>query len=96
MDEFTKAEIERINQLYGTDFKDITPDDAMLIGRVEAYKAMQDAEYKARIKAIEEEAELRRNQSIEEHKQAMANLETLAKAAHARLKAVEDEQQEQA
>ena len=96
MDEFTKAEIERINQLYGTDFKDITPDDAMLIGRVEAYKAMQDAEYKARIKTIEEEAELRREQSIEEHKQAMANLETLAKAARERLKAVEDEQQEQA
>lgn len=96
MDEFTKAEIERINQLYGTDFKDITPDDAMLIGRVEAYKAMQDAEYKARIKAIEEEAELRRQQSIEEHEQAMANLETLAKVSRERLKAVEDEQQEQA
>ena len=93
MDEFTKAEIERINHLYGTDFKDITPDDAMLIGRVEAYKAMQDEEYKARIKAVEEEAELRRRQSEEMHAQAMANLETLAKTARARLKAVEDEQQ---
>lgn len=92
MDEFTKAEIERINQLYGTDFKDITPDDAMLIGRVEAYKATQEGEYKARIKAIEEESELRRKQSEEVHAQAMENLETLAKAARERLKAVEDEQ----
>ena len=30
MDEFTKEEIDRINLLYGTDFKDVTPEDVKL------------------------------------------------------------------
>lgn len=96
MSDFTKAEIERINQLYGNDFEGITPDDAMLIGRVEALKATNEDAHKAYLKAIEEESEQRRRQAKEEHDMAMANLETLAKTARERLKAVKDEQQEQA
>ena len=41
--DFTNAEKERINQLYGTDFENITPEDALLIGRWEAWKATQES-----------------------------------------------------
>lgn len=90
MYEFTKAEIERINQLYGNDFQDITPDDALLIGRFEANKALSDGEYQAHIKAINSESELRCSQMMEQHEKAMANLNTLHDEAVKRLERVEN------
>ena len=90
MYEFTKAEIERINQLYGTDFKDITPDDAMLIGRFEANKALQKDEHRAKLEAIQAESENRMRICEEEHKQAMGNLKALQAKALARLERVEN------
>ena len=37
--QFTKAEKERLNQLYGKDFEGVTPDDVKLIARWEVYNA---------------------------------------------------------
>ena len=90
MDEFTKEEIERINTLYGTDFKDITPDDAMLIGRFEAWKAINDAEFKTRCDAIQVENEVKLQHSQEQHDVAMQTLEALRDAALARLESAQN------
>lgn len=96
MDEFTKAEIERINQLYGNDFEGITPDDAKLIGRWEAQKAANSEIVKAQTEAIRSESKARVKQSEELHKIAKSNLETLHDAAVARWEAVKNVKQEQA
>lgn len=88
MDEFTKTEIERINQLYGTDFKDITPDDALLIARFERVKALQDAEFSARIEAMQAESEQKMNQAQELHSIAVTNLQELQEKALERLERV--------
>ena len=83
--DFTQEEKERINQLYGTDFKDITPEDALLIGRWEAWKATQESEHQAKIEAIKAETELKLKQSETEFAQAMRNLNELHQAALKRL-----------
>ena len=88
--DFTQEEKERITQLYGTDFKDITPDDAMLIGRWEAWKATQESEHQAKIEAIKAETELKLRQSETEFAQAMSNLNELHQAALRRLEVIED------
>ena len=90
MDELTKAEIDRINKLYGNDFKDITPDDALLIAKFERMKAQQEGEYLARIEAINKENEQNIKQSKAEHEKAMQNLEELQAKALARLERVEN------
>lgn len=90
MDEFTKTELERINQLYGTDFEGITPDDAMLIGRWEAHKARRDEEFRAKMKAFEDEAAARIENSNAITVQAFENLNELHERALAHLERVED------
>ena len=61
--DFTNEEKERITQLYGNDFKDITPDDAQLIGRWESWKALNQAEYQAKMEAIKLEAQQKLEQN---------------------------------
>ena len=90
MEEFTKAEIERINTLYGTDFEGIQPADAMLIARFERNKALNEAEFITKCEAIQAESAAKIAQSEEQHKQAMSNLELLEKAALEKLKAVKN------
>lgn len=90
MDEFTKAEIERINQLYGSDFKDITPDDATLIARWETQKALKSAEFKAREEALMTEMQAKVEQSQALYEQAAANLRELHDIAVRRLEAFDD------
>ena len=86
--DFTNEEKERINQLYGNDFKDITPEDAQLIARWESYKAAQNLEYKAKLDAIQAETKAKLEYATIEHEQAMNNLEALKDAALARLEMV--------
>lgn len=88
--EFTNEEKERINQLYGTDFKDITPNDALLIGRWEAWKATQESEHRAKIEALKAESNVKAQYAQEEHEQAMHNLQELHDAALKRLEMVEN------
>lgn len=83
--EFTNEEKERINQLYGNDFKDITPDDASLIGRWEAWKAVQENEHRAKIAQYEAEANAKMENSKRIADKAMEDLETLKNVALARL-----------
>ena len=83
--EFTNAEQERINQLYGNDFKDITPDDAQLIARWESWKATQDLEYRAKTDALKAETQAKMEESKRIADKAMADLEELKLAALARL-----------
>ena len=54
--DFTNEEKERINQLYGNDFQDIAPEDAQLIARWEAWKAVQESEHQAKLQAMQDEA----------------------------------------
>ena len=88
--EFTNAEKERINQLYGNDFEGITPEDAKLIARWESAKAVNAEEHRARIEAIETETAAKLKQSEKLHKQAMSNLKALQQAALDRAGAFED------
>jgi len=89
-DEFTNAEKERINQLYGNDFEDIKPEDATLIARFEARKARVEEQFQAEIAAFEAESKARIENSREMHEQAMSNLQEMHDAAMERLKAVEN------
>ena len=83
--DFTKAEQERINQLYGNDFDGITPDDAALIARWESWKASQDLEYRAKTEALEKEAAAKIKDSKRIADKAISDLEYLKNAALARL-----------
>jgi len=83
--EFTQAEKERINELYGNDFQGITPDDAVLIGRWESWKAVNEDEHKAKIEAIKAESDLKLEQSKTEFQQAIDNLRELHDRAVERL-----------
>lgn len=88
--EFTNAQKQRIDQLYGNDFEGITPEDALLIAQWEQAKAVNDAEFQAKISAIEAETQARIENSREMHEQAMSNLHEMHDAAMERLKAVEN------
>ena len=57
--EFTNEEKEHINQLYGNDFKDVTPDDVSLIRRWERFNALNDAEFQAKQETIATESAAR-------------------------------------
>ena len=87
--DFTNEEKERINQLYGNDFKDITPDDAMLIARWERMKALQESEHQAKLDALQAEMKARIKSAQAESDKAMENLETLKQAALARLEGID-------
>ena len=88
--EFTNEEKDRINLLYGTDFKDITPEDAILIGRFEAWKATQESEHRAKMNALEEETQAHIEAAQAQHEQAMNNLAELHAMAIARLERLQD------
>ena len=89
--EFTNAEKDRINQLYGNDFADITPDDALLIAKWEQYKAETNAELQAKIDAIKDETAERKEQARKIADKAKRNLTELKNAAMRRLEHIENE-----
>ena len=88
--DFTNEEKERITQLYGSDFADITPEDAQLIGRWEAWKATTEASYQAQMQSIKEQTETIVTETRSLYEQAKSNLETLQNAALARLERFND------
>lgn len=90
MDEFTVAEKDRINRLYGTDFADITPDDVALIARFERWKAINEAKFQAEIELKQQESQARIEATQAQHEQAMNNLRELQQAALKRLERIED------
>ena len=90
MDKFTKEEKDRINQLYGTDFKGITPEDAMLIGRWEVWRATQKADYQAKLDAMNAETQAKIDQNNKIFNQAMDNLTELHNLAVARFERLQD------
>lgn len=90
--EFTHEEIERINQLYGNDFKDITPNDAALIGRWESYKAVKNTELQAQLTAIKEVSQARIAASKEQAENSKTALQELKEAALYRLEVIENGQ----
>lgn len=90
--DFTNAEKERINILYGNDFKDITPDDALLIGRWEAAKAVREEEHQAKIEAMLTETKAKVAATNEHAAQAMSNLKELHAKALERLERIENGQ----
>lgn len=84
---FTNEEKDRINVLYGTDFKgEITTKDIDLISRWERYKVENDLEYQAKrkeqdeilakkIELVEEKATLTREILVAKRDAAKAKLE---------------------
>ena len=88
--EFTNEEKERINQLYGNDFKDIKPEDAQLIARWESWKATQEDEHRAKIEALEAESAARLEAITNEANYSMETLRELHDLAVARYKGVDD------
>lgn len=85
LEDFTKEELNRINQLYGNDFKGITPDDAYLIGRWERAKTEAEVLANEQVKAIHDELEAKREvcaAQVDESRQRLANLVEEAKARY--------------
>lgn len=93
--DFTNEEKDRINQLYGNDFKDIKPEDAPLIARWESWKATQEDEHKAKIEALRAESAARLESITQESNLAMKTLQELRDAAVARYERATDEQEKQ-
>ena len=89
--DFTTEGKDRINVLNGTNFEGITPEDAELICRWEAWKAVNDANITAENEAREEMAALRIKQSEMQHEYAMETLREMRDRAKARLERVGDE-----
>lgn len=89
LDDFTQAEKRRIDLLYGNDFEGITPEDAQLIARFEAAKAVEDAAFRERMEREQAESAARMEQAAAEHEKAMRNLEELQARAVARLERFE-------
>lgn len=79
--EFTHAETDRINQLYGSDFKDVTPDDMPLITRWERYKALQEDTHKAEIEAIKTRTDAELEEMKATYEVARSNLDALCAKA---------------
>lgn len=87
--DFTHEEKERINQLYGNGFDGITPDDAELIGRWEAWKAVTESEHQAKLEAIRAEMQAKLEAVQIESAKALETLEALRQAALARLEGID-------
>lgn len=90
-EDFTNDELHRIDVLYGTDFEQVTPEDAELIARWERAKALQDAELQARLEALAAEAEEKKRISAELAQTAHEALAQLRDAALARLERIDGE-----
>lgn len=90
--DFTNEQKQRIDYLYGNDFKDITPEDALLIAQWEQAKAINDAEFQAKMRAIEVETQARIEGANERAAQAMGNLQELHARALERLERIENGQ----
>ena len=88
--DFTNAEKERINQLYGNDFADIKPEDAPLIARWEQMNALREAKFQEQVKAIEAETAAKIEAANERATQAMGNLKELHARALERLERIEN------
>lgn len=88
--DFTNEQKQRIDYLYGNDFKDITPEDALLIAQWEQAKAINEAEFQAKMSAIEAETQARIEAANEHAAQAMGNLKELHDKALERLERIEN------
>lgn len=88
-EEFTNDELHRIDVLYGTDFEEVTPEDAQLIARWERARALQDAELQARLDALTAEAEEKKRIGAEIAQSAHEALAQLRDAALARLERID-------
>lgn len=88
-EDFTNDELHRIDVLYGTDFKEVAPEDAPLIARWERAKALQDAELQARLEALTAEAEDKKRLGAEIAQSAHEALAQLRDAALARLERID-------
>lgn len=89
---FTNEQKQRIDYLYGNDFKDITPDDALLIAQWEQAKALNDAEFKKQCELAQAETQARIEAANERAAQAMSNLQELHAKALERLERIENGQ----
>lgn len=87
--DFTNEEKERINHLYGNGFNGITPEDAALLGRWEAWKAVTESEHQAKLDAIRAETQAKLEAVQAESAKALENLEALQQAALARLEGID-------
>lgn len=96
MDEFSNEEKQRLDQLYGNDFKDITPDDAQLIARYEAWKAVNESKHKAEIESIKAETAIRIENARKQSEYALSTLKELRDRARNRYERVNDGKKEQA
>ena len=90
--DFTNDEQERINFLYGNDFEDITPDDAKLICRWEAWKATEEAKNSAEMEALKSRTEAKISEFEKQSAEASALLRELRDKARERFERLSNEQ----
>lgn len=77
MEQFTNEELERINQLYGNDFKGITADDASLIARWERDRARFEALASRKAELMQQETAAKIEIAKQEYADAKARLDEL-------------------
>ena len=87
--DMTNEQKERLDLLYGNDFKGVTPDDIPLIIAWERHDAVNDAEFQNRQQLLREELETRLEASKKAAQESYTRLQELHDAAMNRYKAVE-------
>ncbi len=89
--EFTNSEKQRIDQIYGNDFQDVTPEDIPLIQKWEQHKATMAAMHSAEIKALEEQNAAKLAAIEAQAEYSMETLKELRRKAAQRYERVNDE-----
>ena len=92
--EFTNEEKERINALYGNDFEGVTPEDAKLICRWEAWKATEQARNEIEMEEIKKQTDAKVNEMKRQSDDAFKLLSDLRDMAVKRFERLEANEQE--
>ena len=92
--DFTNKEKERINVLYGNDFEGITPEDAKLLCRWEAWKATEQVRNEIEAEEIKKQTVAKVDELKTQSQEAMSLLADLRDIAVRRFERLESYEQE--
>lgn len=88
--DYTEQERAIINDLARRDYANMTKDEVMLFAEWESTKAYIESDLETKRKSLEDETKAKIELARQTEQTALNTLEAMAKAAKARLKAVED------
>ena len=91
--DFTNEEKQRIDQLYGNDFKDIMPDDALLIARWEAWKATNEEMHQREMEELKRKTDEQISMLEKKSEEALTLLHELKERAIERFERLDNGQE---